>query len=130
MRPLVLIAAGLFVLFGVPDVSQFSDWLPVPVVKPVEVDRVVLVYEKDEWAVPAGVRSALNKLNREHGVEATLFEIDNKNANDQVPKGYESVVAASKSHRLPFIAVMNGMTVLKIVEGPGTEDQILEATLR
>jgi hypothetical protein len=125
MRPLVLIAAGLFVMFGVPDVSQFRDWLPVPVVAPVEVDRVVLVYEKDRDTITPAVRSALNTLNRK-GIHATLFEDDNTNGMDQVPTQYRLPLEAARGVDRLALVVMAGGKVLRVVPEPKTEEDVLE----
>ena len=120
MKPFVLIAAGLFVLFGVPDVSQFSDWLPVAVVKPVEVDAVVYVFEKDEHVVSPAVRAALNTLNRRN-VLATLFEDDTVSGDGDVPEQYRLPLEAARKAGLPCLVVMAGGKVLRVVANPTAE---------
>jgi hypothetical protein len=124
VKPFVLIAAGLFVLFGVPDVSQFAKWLPVAVVKPVEVDACVLVYEKDSTAIEPAVRAALNTLNRK-GVLSTLFEDDTVSGDGDVPEQYRLPLEAARKAGLPCLVVMAGGKVLRVVTNP-TAEQIAE----
>ena len=117
MRPLVLIAAGLFVLFGVPDVSQFRDWLPVPVVQPAEATAAVIVFEKDEHAIAPDIRAALNILNR-RGILATVLESDTTSGSGQVPEQYKLPLEAARKAGLPCLVVMAGETVLRVVANP------------
>ena len=120
MRPLVLIAAGLLVMFGVPDVSQFAKWLPVPVVQPAEVDACVLVYEKDSHVVEPSVRAALNTLNRRN-VLATLLEDDVTDGDGDIPEQYKLPLEAARKAGLPCLVVMAGGKVLRVVTNPTAE---------
>ena len=120
MRPLVLIAAGLFVMFGLPDVSALRDWLPVAVVRPSEVDAAVYVFEKNEHVVPPAVRAGLNTLNR-RGILATAFEDDTVSGDGDVPEQYKLPLEAARKAGLPCLVVMAGGKVLRVVVNPTAE---------
>ena len=116
MKPFVLIAAGLFVMFGVPDVSQIP-WLRTVVVAPAEVTACVLVYEKDDHAIAPDIRAALNTLNR-RGILATVLEADTVAGDGQVPTQYRLPLEAARKAGLPCLVVMAGETVLRAVANP------------
>ena len=119
MRPLVLIAAGLFVAFGLPDVSALRDWVTVPVVH-TTADAVVYVHEKDESAVFPAIRAALNTLNRRN-VLATVFEDDTTDGGGDIPEQYKLPLEAARKGGLPCLVVMAGGKVLRVVVNPTAE---------
>jgi len=117
LRPLVLIAAGLFVMFGVPDVSLTFRIPWITVTQPAEVTAVVLVYEKDDHAIAPDIRAALNTLNR-RGILATVLEADTTSGSGQVPTQYRLPLEAARKAGLPCLVVMAGETVLRAVTKP------------
>jgi formate-dependent phosphoribosylglycinamide formyltransferase (GAR transformylase) len=98
--------------------------LPVPVVKPVEVDSCVYVFEKDSHVVPPAVRAALNTLNRRN-VLATLLEDDVTDGDGDIPEQYKLPLEAARKAGLPCLVVMAGGKVLRVVTNP-TAEQIAE----
>jgi hypothetical protein len=105
---------------------------PGPDPPPVVVDPSVpmaatYVYEKDDTAIPVGVSTGLNRLNRERGVLATLFEDDTRDGDGDVPDQYRVALAAAVQAGLPAFVVTAGDKVLVVVKAPTTEAQILEA---
>ena len=99
-----------------------------PVTPPVTVKAtaVTYVYEKDQHALPSPVLAALNKINREKGVIATVFEIDTKSGTREIPAQYRATVAAAQQVGLPVLIVQAGDKVLKSVKDPKTEASVLE----
>lgn len=95
--------------------------------KPTTVTAATYVYEKDDTAPPAAVRSALNKLNREHKIEATEFEQNTFDGDEQIPDQYKAALTAAKESGLPALVVLADSTVLRVVKSPTTEQQVLEA---
>jgi len=123
MRPLVLLAAGLFLLAGpLPTIP----WT-VPIVAPPVATAAVYVYEKDQTAVPTGVVVALNRLNRDRGIVATLLEADTVDGTGEIPEQYRPALAAAQVDGLPALVVLSGSTVLSIVKAPTDPDAIARA---
>lgn len=121
-----LVAALGVVNGGALDGCSF-DWPIDVVVSPdTKATRATYVYEKDETAVPAGVLSALNKLNR-LGVVATPFEADTIDGGGEVPDQYRVALAAAKEAGLPALVVQAGDQVLRTVKAPTTEEAVMEA---
>jgi hypothetical protein len=87
------------------------------------------IYEKDATAIPSEVAAAINRLNRERKITATLFEQDSRDGDDEVPDQYKAALAAAKQAGLPALVVMAGETVLKVVKDPKTEAAVMEAVL-
>lgn len=100
---------------------------PQPPDTPPKVTAVTYVYEKDETPVPAPVQAALNRLNRERGITATLFEDDTTDGRNEVPEQYKTALAAAKESGLPSLVVQAGDKVISVVNAPTTEAQVLEA---
>lgn len=100
---------------------------PGPDAPSTKVTAVTFVYEKDQHGVPGPVHAALNKLNRERGIIATVFEQDTKDGTGEVPEQYKATLAAAKEAGLPALVVLSGNTVLRVVKDPKTEAQVLEA---
>lgn len=84
------------------------------------------VFEKNDTGVPAGVRSALNTLNR-RGIIATEFEDDTTNKNSQIPSQYKVPLEKAREVGLPALIVTGDGKVLNFVKDPRTEQQVLEA---
>lgn len=124
MRPFVFIAAGLLLL-TLPQVPSCPVVVPNVVVQ--TATGAVYVYEKDETPVPAYVTSALNKLNRERKIVATLFEADQYDGTNSVPEQYRLALQAARKAGLPAMVAMNGTTVLRVVTAPASEAAVMEA---
>ena len=124
MRPLVLLAAGLFLLAGpLPAIP----WPGSIVTAPAAATAAVYVYEKDQTAVPTGVVVGLNRLNRDRGIVATLLEADTVDGTGEIPEQYRPALAAAQVDGLPALVVLSGSTVLSIVKSPTDPDAIARA---
>lgn len=88
------------------------------------VTAAVYVYEKDQTAVPNGVRVGLDRLNRERKIRATAFEDDILDGTDDVPDQYKAPLVAAREAGLPALVVMAGDVVLKVVSNPTTEGEV------
>lgn len=123
MKPFVILAAGLLLL-TLPSVESCS-------VETQQTTRAataaVYVYEKDVSPVPTGVTVGLNRLNRERNVVATLFEDDTHNGGGEVPEQYRAALDAARKAGTPALVVLAGQTVLAVVTGPTTADEIVRA---
>ena len=123
MRPIILLAAGLFLLAGpLPEISWTVPALTAPA-----VTAAVYVYEKDMTAVPTGVVIGLNVLNRDRGIVATLLEADTTDGDGEIPDQYRPALAAAKDRGLPALVVLSGSTVLSIVQAPADSDSVTGA---
>jgi hypothetical protein len=123
VRPLLLLAAGLFLLAGpLPEIP----W-PVPALTAPAVTAAVYVYEKDMTAVPTGVVIGLNVLNRDRGIVATLLEADTTDGDGEIPDQYRPALAAAKDRGLPSLVVLSGSTVVSIVQAPADSDAVTGA---
>lgn len=126
MRPFLLLLAGLVLLGGVP--LPAIPWTVPPIVAPsAPATGAVYVYEKDESPVPVGVTVALNRLNREQRIAATLLEADTTNGTGVVPAQFKPALDAAKAAGLPCLVVVAGSTVLRVVPAPATEAAVMEA---
>jgi hypothetical protein len=119
VRPLAFIAAGLLIL-TLPRV----EWGRVA---PSAADAAVYVYEKDDGAVPAYVTVAVNRLNRERRVVATLLEADTTDGDGDVPEQYRSALDAARKAGLPAVVALAGRTVIRVTTKPGSEAAVMEA---
>jgi hypothetical protein len=130
------LAIGLLLLAGTPVLPLHTiTWLtpaptptPAPAPTPVSpstVTAIVYVYEKDDGPVPAPVASALDRINREKKVPATMFEDDTVDGTGQTPEQYRVPVQAGRASGLPTLVVMSGTTVAKTVKAPKTADDVL-----
>ena len=126
MKPFVLIAAGLVLIFGLPPLPAIQ-WPGVVVATPEIATAAVYVYEKDESAIPVGVTVGLNRLNRERGIVATLLEADPDDGTGDVPEQYREALAAATASGLPALVVLSGTTVLSVTPAPVDADAILRA---
>ncbi len=120
MRPLAFIAAGLLLL-TLPRV----EWGRVDTTGP--ATAAVYVYEKDDGGVPAYVTVAVNRLNRERKVVATLLEDDTTDGDGDVPEQYRSALDAARKAGLPAVVALAGRTVLRVTPRPGSEAAVMEA---
>jgi hypothetical protein len=84
-------------------------------------------YEKDDTAIPLGVTTGLNRLNRERGIVATLFEDDTSDGDGDIPDQYKIPLEAARKAGLPALVVVGGVKVLNVVPAPTTEVQMMEA---
>jgi len=126
VKPLVLIAAGLVLIFGLPPMPAIQ-WPGVVVATPEIATAAVYVYEKDESAIPVGVTAGLNRLNRERHIVATLLEADPDDGTGDVPEQYREALAAATASGLPALVVLSGTTVLSVTPAPVDADAILRA---
>lgn len=102
---------------------------PPPVVVPPTTKALAatFVYEKDSHAIPVGVLAALNKLNRERGIVATVLEADTTDGTGEVPEQYRVALAAAKEAGLPCLVVTGLAGVIRVVKSPTTEQAVLDA---
>lgn len=98
-----------------------------PVDPTTKATAATYVYEKDDTAIPVGVSTGLNRLNREKGIRATLFEDDTVDGDGDVPDQYKAALDAAVKAGLPAFVVQSGDKVLTVVKAPTTETQLLEA---
>ncbi len=129
LRPWMLLAAwvlGALTFAPLPDVGGFTlpswSWLPSIASK---ADKATYVYEKDMTAIPNEVQSALNKLNRDRKILASVYEHDTKNGNQTVPEQYKVAVTAADASGLPSLVATAGARVLKVTKDPKTEADVL-----
>lgn len=106
---------------------------PVPPPKPdppapdVKVTAATYFYEKDDGPVPTPVTVAMNKLNRDRRIVATLFEDDATDGDGDVPDQYKAGLTAARRVGLPALTVLAGETVVTVVANPQTEIDVLSA---
>jgi hypothetical protein len=103
---------------------------PVDPIKPpptTKATAVTFIYEKDQHEVPKPVLSALNKINREKKIVASILEADTTDGTGQVPAQYVVALAAAKKTGLPCLVVTAGDVVLSVTKDPKTEDSVLKA---
>jgi len=85
------------------------------------------VYEKDTHAIPAYVTQAVNRLNRERKIVATLLEDDTTNGDGEVPAQYRLALEAARKAGLPAMVAMAGGQVLRVTPKPASEAAVMEA---
>jgi len=120
VRPLAFIAAG-FLLLTLPRV----EWGRVDTSG--SATAAVYVYEKDDGGVPPFVAVAVNRLNRERKVVATLLEDDTTDGDGEVPEQYRSALDAARKAGLPAVVALAGRTVLRVTPQPASEAAVMEA---
>lgn len=113
---------GGVVLPSLPNIT-----LPWPAWVQTKATSATYVYEKDATAIPPAVGAALNRLNREKQILATLFEQDTTDGTGETPKQYVVPLAAAKQAGLPALVVTAGDKVLRVVKNPQTDTQVMEA---
>jgi hypothetical protein len=120
VKPLVFIATGILLLtlprveFGRVDMSGSAT-------------AAVYVYEKDAGGVPPFVTVAVNRLNRDRKVVATLLEDDTTDGNGDVPEQYRAALDAARKAGLPAIVALAGRTVIRVTPRPSSETAMMEA---
>lgn len=87
----------------------------------------IWVYEKSQHTLPPPVLSALNRLNRERYIDATLYEQPEGEFVEKASPKYKAILAAAQQVGLPALVVISGSVVIKVVKDPKTEQQVLEA---
>lgn len=138
MKSLRNLLIGLLLLAGTPvlPLSTVTWTLPRPApspapgpaptpVNPSTITSITYVYEKDMGPVPPAVASALDRINREKKVPATLFEEDTLDGSGQTPEQYRLPLESARAATLPALVVMSGTTVAKTVKAPKTADDVL-----
>jgi len=124
VRPVLLLAAGLFLLAGpLPAIP----WPESVVTAPAASTAAAYVYEKDDHAIPAYVTAAVNRLNRERRIAATLLEDDTTNGDGEVPAQYRLALEAARKAGLPAMVAMAGGQVLRVTPKPASEAAVMEA---
>lgn len=107
--------------------------LPVPIpawrlpIATSPATAAVYVYEKDDAAIPPGVTSGLDKLNRERRIPATMFEVDTVDGTGEVPDQYKPAVEAAKKESIPSLVILSGSKAMRVVKSPKTEDDVVRA---
>lgn len=104
MKKLLLLTAALLM-----TISAFS-----PELIGGHVDKAVYVYEKDDGGVSPGVTAGINRLNLKEGLEATLYEDDQTNADGERDK---KLLEASEGKR-PCLVLLSSGRVVKVVPLP------------
>lgn len=120
-----LVAIGM-VTIGLTLIFVPGGQLPAPP-SVTRATAATFVYEKDLHVVPPPVLAALNKLNRERDIIATVFEKDTTDGTGEVPEQYKVALDAAAKAGLPALVVLNGKEVLRVVRDPKTEQSVLEA---
>lgn len=118
---LILIVLGLLKF----DFESVFNW-SLPDTTPA-VTAAVYVYEKDDGPVPTGVYTAIEKINREKNILASLFEDDTVDGNGETPEQYKPALDAARAKSIPAFVVLSGTTAITVVEKPQTEAEVLEA---
>lgn len=121
---LLLIGLACWLAFNPPGPGPQPTPAPAPAVK---ASAVTFVFEKDQHVVPPPVIAALNKLNRERGIIATIYDKDTVDGQGEIPEQYKAARAAALEAGLPALVVLHGKVVIRVVKNPTTEAQILEA---
>lgn len=115
----VLLLSGVFLLAGA-SLPQIPITLPVPIPAPVttKATSCVYVYEKDAGPIHPSILAALDKINREKKIPATLFEQDTKDGTGEIPEQYKPALEAAKKVTLPAFVVLSGTTAISTVSAP------------
>ena len=112
-----------------PDIVEPNKPTPTPTTPAIDkIDRVTVVYEKDEAVITPPVAKALSLLNRQ-GIIATEFEVDTVDGDNETPEQYREAKKAAEREGLPSAVFQSGAKVvstIKILPATTTE-QIMEA---
>jgi hypothetical protein len=98
----------------------------LPIVGPVAT-AATYVHEKDSSPVPNAVQAALDKLNRERKIVATIYEDSTEDGLGEVPDQYKATVTAARESGLPSLVVVGGDAVIRVVKDPKTAEAVMEA---
>jgi hypothetical protein len=93
---------------------------------PNKIDRVTFVFEKSKHPIPPQVAAAISKLNKDHGILASLFEQDSVDGKGQIPDQYKLAREAALKNGLPCLVAESGGKVVKIKSAPQTEADVME----
>lgn len=126
MKPWAVILLGLAIALAPLMPAEVTIPLPGWSVTTEVATAAVYVHEKDQGAVPSGVMAGLNRLNREKGIVATVFEEDGVTGEDKVPEQYREPLRAAREAGLPAFVVMGGGKVLRVSK-VSTAEQVMEA---
>lgn len=110
----VILAAGVYLLTGAP-LPKIGVKLPAVISKPT---AAVYVYEKDATQIHPSILAALDRINRERNIPATLFEVDTTDGTGETPEQYKTAVAAAKNATLPAFVILSGTTVISAESAP------------
>lgn len=116
VNDVLLLASGGLLLASTP-LPRIPIRLPT-----MQATAAVYVYEKDDTAVPPFVLAAIDRLNREQKITATLLEVDTVDGQSQVPDQYKPVVDAARP--LPAFVVLSGSSVIKVTPSPKDEEDL------
>ena len=90
-----------------------------------KIDQVTYVGELRTNPIPAAVTVGLQLLTK-HGIRASQLDAGATDAGGEIPDQY-AVAMAAAAGRMPCLVVQAGERVVRIVEGPTTTDEVLEA---
>ncbi len=110
-----------YLAFGPTIALPAIPWLPAIG----KATAATYVYEKDSTAIPSAVEAALNRLNRERKIVATVFEQDTKDGTGETPEQYKASLAAATQAGLPALVATSGTRVLRVTKNPQTEADVL-----
>jgi len=123
------IAVGFFVVAALACAWPFLGGSLPSILPDHAVTAVTYVFEKDDTAVPSGVRAGLNRLNRESkgAIVATEVDDDVIDGTDAIADQYKIAIPEARKAGLPALVVQSGNEVLSVVLAPKTEEQVWEA---
>jgi hypothetical protein len=111
-----------------PPVVDPDDPDTPPVTPPVttKATKATYVFERGT-VIPPPVLAAIDDLNTEKGILATLVLNTVKDGTGEVPDQYKTAFAEAQKAGLPALVVEAGSKVLRVVKAPQTEADVLEA---
>lgn len=89
------------------------------------IDQVTYVGELRADPIPAAVTVGLQLL-AEQGIKVSQLDAGATDAGGEIPDQYAVAMAAAEG-RMPCLVVQAGVRVVRVVEGPKTTDEVLEA---
>lgn len=123
MRPFAFIVAGLLLL----TLPRVEGCRVTTEQTATTATAAVYVYEKDNHAIPAHVTVAINRLNRERKIVATLLEDDTTNGDGEIPTQYRLALEAARKAGLPAVVALAGGQVIRVTPAPASEAAVMEA---
>jgi len=123
------IAVGFFIVAALACAWPFVGGSLPSILPDNAATSVTYVYEKDDTAVPSGVRAGLNRVNRESkgAIDATEVDDDVIDGTDAIADQYKIAIPEARKAGLPALVTLAGDEVLSVVLAPTTEQQVLEA---
>lgn len=122
----LFVVGTLLIGYGLSG-STLKNIIIVKPNKPSEITSVVYVYEKDDGPIPQEIHIAIEKLNKEKNILASLFEKDIVDGNGQTPFQYKQALEAAKIKGVPSLVVLSGSNIVTVLKNPKTEKEVLEA---